>query len=195
MHLFLFDHPQDVTQEELNKDLLLLPLWRRKKALSYKFLIDQVLCTKAYLLLKNGLKEAYGIDANPDFEYIRHDKPILKDYPHIHFNLSHCKRGVLCVIDDQPIGCDIEEIEEKLDLNLCRYCYNEQEIADIIAADDPCVAFTRYWTIKEAVLKITGEGINDNLPSLLTPSLLSRYSFDTQIYTDKGFVYTVCQSR
>ena len=55
MHLQVFDHPQDVTREELNRDFLQLPQWRRKKVLSYRFLIDQVLCAKAYMLLKNGL--------------------------------------------------------------------------------------------------------------------------------------------
>lgn len=193
MKILLFDHPQDVTQIELQKDLLLLPEWRRKKALSYKFLIDQVLCTKAYLLLKNGLKDVYGIDSNPVFDYVRHDKPILKDYPHIHFNLSHCKRGVLCVIDDQPIGCDIEEIEESLDLNLCHFCYNDEEVANITSSATPCIEFTKLWTKKEAVLKLTGEGINDNLPSLFTPALTNSIIMDTHVCQDKGFVYSICR--
>ena len=88
MYLQVFEHPQDVTREELNKDLLLLPQWRRKKVLSYRFLIDQVLCAKAYMLLKDGLREAYGIVDNPTFEYVKHEKPVLRDYPNIHFNLS-----------------------------------------------------------------------------------------------------------
>lgn len=150
MHLLLFDHPQNVTQEELNIDLLLLPSWRREKVLSYKFLIDQVLCAKAYLLLKQGLKEAYGIDENPIFDYEDHDKPILREHPEIHFNLSHCKRGVLCVIDDEPIGCDIEEIEETLDLNLCHFCYNDEEVKTITSSLNPCVEFTKLWTKKGA---------------------------------------------
>lgn len=193
MKILLFDHPQDVTQKELHEDLLLLPEWRRNKALSFKFLIDQVLCTKAYLLLKQGLKDAYGIDCNPEFDYIRHDKPILKGYPHIHFNFSHCKSGVLCVIDDQPIGCDIEDIEEKLDLALCHFCYNDQELAEITSSPDPCVEFTKLWTKKEAVLKLTGDGINDHLPSLFTPSLINSITMDTHVCWDKGFVYSVCR--
>lgn len=32
MKIFLFDHPQNVTPEELHKDLLLLPQWRQKEA-------------------------------------------------------------------------------------------------------------------------------------------------------------------
>ena len=193
MYLQVFDHPQDVTQEELQHDLLLLPQWRREKVLSYHFLIDQVLCAKAYLLLKNGLREVYGITDNPAFDYVRHEKPVLRDYPDIHFNLSHCKRGVMCVIDDEPIGCDIEEIETVLDIDLCHVCYNDSEEAEIISAPEPCVAFTKLWTMKEAVLKLTGEGISDDLPTLFDGDLLQRVHFQTVVDRTNAFVYTTCQ--
>lgn len=193
VYLQIFEHPQNVTQEELQQDLLLLPQWRREKVLSYRFLIDQVLCAKAYILLKNGLRETYGITENPAFEYVKHEKPVLRDYPDINFNLSHCKHGVLCVIDDKPIGCDIEEIETALDINLCHYCYNDSEVADILSAPDSCVAFTKLWTMKEAVLKLTGEGINDDLPTLFADGLLERLRLQTVVDRDNAFVYTVCQ--
>lgn len=49
MTVLLNNHPQDVTQEEFEKDLLLLPEWRQKKALRFRFLLDRVLCKKALL--------------------------------------------------------------------------------------------------------------------------------------------------
>ena len=195
MYLQVFDHPQDVTQEELNQYLLLLPQWRRMKVLSYRFLIDKVLCAKAYLLLKQGLKSIYGINDNPRFNYVMHEKPVLSDYPDIHFNLSHCRRGVMCVIDNHPIGCDIEEIEEKLDIDLCHFCYNDSEVEAIVSSDDPCIEFTKLWTKKEATLKLTGEGINDDLPSLFNQETHERLMFNTIVQKDKGFVYTVCQHK
>ncbi len=213
MKLYLHDHPAAVTAEELARDLLMLPPWRREKALSYHFLIDRVLCTKAYLLLCQGLHECYGIDCHPssgvrpcnspEFAYVGNGKPVLKDYPHIHFNISHCHRGVLVAIDDRPIGCDIEEIAPTLDLDLCRHCFNDSEIADIVASPVPSATFTSWWTRKEAVLKLTGEGIDDNLPELFNDD--SFYSnvqakhpldqFQLQTVTDRehSFVYTVCQ--
>ncbi len=213
MKLYLHDHPAAVTAEELARDLLMLPPWRREKALSYHFLIDRVLCAKAYLLLCQGLYESYGIDCRPtpgrrqgkfpEFAYVGNEKPVLKDYPHIHFNMSHCRRGVLVAIDDQPIGCDIEEIAPTLDLDLCRHCFNESEIADIVGSADPCASFTTWWTRKEAVLKLTGEGIDDNLPRLFDGSsaysslqgknLLEQLQLQTVIEREKSFVYTVCQ--
>ncbi len=192
MTILLHNHPQDVTQEEFDEDLLLLPDWRQKKALKYRFLLDRVLCSKAYLLLKQGLSSTYGIIDSPEFEYIGHEKPVLKDHPDIHFNLSHCKKGVLCVIDNHDIGCDIEEIGQQLDMDLCRYCFSESEIADILSSPSPCTQFTLWWTRKEAYLKLTGTGLVDNLPALFSPEILSHIKFVTTVDEDHGYVYTTC---
>lgn len=192
MTLLLHNHPQDVTQEEFEKDFLLLPEWRRKKVLIFRFLIDRVLCTKAYLLLKQGLSSEFGIHGNPEFLYIGHDKPVLKDLPGIHFNLSHCRKGILCVIDRQDIGCDIEEIEHKLDMNLCRHCFSESEIADIQSSPSPCTQFTIWWTRKEAYLKLTGTGLVDDLPALFTTEVLRKIKFETVVDEEHGYVYTTC---
>lgn len=192
MIIKILENPSSVSEKELQADILQLPAWRREKVLSFKFLIDRVLCAKAYLMLKQGLKEAYGIDCNPVFDHIGHDKPVLRDYPDIHFNLSHCRNGVLCVIDSRPVGCDIESVEDSLDPNVCRFCYDEEEISAIKSSDNPCVEFTRLWTMKEAYLKLTGEGINDNLPLLFAGDTLSKVEFDTKVCVDAGYVRTIC---
>ena len=195
MTILLNNFPQDVTQEEFEKDLLLLPEWRQKKALRFRFLLDRVLCTKAYLLLKQGLASTFGITENPEFLYVGHEKPVLKDYPDIHFSLSHCKKGVLCVIDRHEIGCDIEEIGSKLDMDLCRLCFSESEIADILSSPSPCTQFTVWWTRKEAYLKITGMGLVDNLPAIFSPEIRSQIKFETTIDEGRGYVYTTCTYR
>ena len=195
MNCLLFDHPSTITQDELMNDILLLPEWRRKKAMSYRFLIDQVLCTKAYLLLQRGLIEYYGIDEELIFEYVGNGKPVLRGYPDIHFNLSHCKRSILCVIDNRPVGCDIEEIETKLDLDLCRKCLNDKEISYVLSSTDPCLEFTKLWTMKESYLKLKGDGINDNIAALFTRDLLDGITLDSHICMEKGYVYSICKFR
>lgn len=194
MYVGLFDHPQDVTQEELERDLQLLPPWRRELALKFRFKEGRVLCSKAYLLLKEGLQRQYGIDVNPRFEYGPHEKPFLPDYPDIHFNLSHCPNGVLCVIDDKPVGCDIERIFDTLKMDLVRYCCCDSEIAEITSSDNPCAAFSRIWTMKEACLKLTGEGLCDDLKTLLSDSARRcSVHFETHVCPERSFVYTICQ--
>lgn len=190
MKIALFEHPDKVGVEELNSDLLLLPPWRKKKALSYHHLVDQVQCAKAYILLKNTLAEEYGMDEIPEFEYGKYGKPLLEQ---VHFNLSHCYKGVVCVVDDQPIGCDIEVIPEELDVDVLNACFCLQEQNRILSSPNPQVEFARLWTTKEALLKLLGIGLIDDLPSLLTSSMAKDVNFSTQVSLSGEYVYTIAR--
>ena len=83
---------------------------RREQALKFRHEQGQRLCVLAYQLLKQGLREEYGITDNPVFEYNEHGKPSIVGHPEIFFNLSHCKEAAVCVISDQPVGIDVESI-------------------------------------------------------------------------------------
>ena len=166
---------------------------RADYALRYRQVHDQRLSLAVYLLLTDGLKKEYGINALPEFVFGPHGKPTIKDHPEIHFNLSHCRHAALCAISESPIGCDVESVPSELDMDVCRYCFNEKEIADILASDSPVVAFTVLWTKKEAYLKLTGEGLTNDLPALLTIPQAQKVAFQTQIAPNQSYVYSVCQ--
>lgn len=159
---------------------------RREQALKFKHEQGQRLCVLAYLLLKKGLHDNYGIIENPVFEYNEHGKPFIVGYPEIYFNLSHCKEAVVCVISDKPIGVDVESIREYKE-SLVRYTMNDEEIHEIESAEHPDVAFIRLWTMKEATLKLIGTGISKDMKSVLD---------GTKKYTTverQRYIYTVCE--
>lgn len=195
MNFLLYDNPKEITKEQLQEMLSTLPSWRREQAMYFRFHIDQALCAKAYLLLREGLKQYYQIEGLPDFAYREHGKPYLKGYPHIHFNLSHCKKGILCVIDQQEIGCDIEEIPSEIDESLCNLCLSEMEKNKIRQSQNPCVDFTRLWTMKESYLKYKGEGLIDDLPRVLSSKVLACYEFDLRVEEKKGYVFCICKPK
>ena len=187
--IWLNDHLDTLDVEQA---LQAVSVQRRMEALRYRYDKDRRQSLAVYLLLCEGLEKEYGITALPQFVFGHHGKPMLKDYPDIHFNLSHCREAALCVISDQPVGCDVESVPNELDMDVCRYCYNEEEIADIVASDHPTIAFTILWTKKEAYLKLTGEGLTDDLPSLFGPAQSEEVSFSTFVAPDKSYVYTIC---
>ncbi|MCR5203023.1 MAG: 4'-phosphopantetheinyl transferase superfamily protein [Lachnospiraceae bacterium] len=191
MKVLLYNNPENVTEYELERDLKIIPTWRRGKALKYRFLMDRVLCTKAYLLLKEGLEEEYGIKDNPEFIYLEHGKPVLKNRENIHFNLSHCNKAVLCVLDGKPVGCDIEEIPNEISMPLCRKCFNEDEINNIINSEKPCVEFAKYWTRKETIIKHGGMGITVNLKNILNEESEKNKNIQTVVCEEKGYVYSI----
>jgi len=173
---------------QLQNALSQLPEERRTKALKFRFELGQYLCAKAYLLLKQGLREEYGIVEDAAWTYGEHGKPSLKDYPDIHFNLSHCKKGIACALGRHPVGIDIERIQYKD--NLATYVLNDNELDKVRNADNPAVAFTTFWTMKESYMKLTGTGLVDNLKELLNETVMQKVHFDTTVDLDSGFVMT-----
>ena len=192
MHLYLFERPDLVSAEQLEAEMLpLLPDWRRKQALQFKHTLGQVLCAKAFLLLQEGLRKDYGYEGPISFGYIANGKPVLRERPDIHFSLSHCKEGVLCVIDDQPVGCDIESVERNVTQSLISYCCNEKEQAEIANVIHPEEAFIKLWTQKESIIKLSGEGITSDLKNLMTPEVLRNTKIITNYNPETGLAYSI----
>ena len=161
---------------------------RREQALKFKHDQGRKTCAMAYLLLCRALREEYGLTEKPLFEYGEHGKPAIVGHPDIHFNVSHCREAVVCAVSDRPVGIDVESIREFKD-SLVRYTMNDLELQRISQAERPEVAFIRLWTMKEAKLKLTGEGITNNLKDVLDGS----ERFQTVVNEEKGYIYSVIQ--
>lgn len=86
-----------------------------------------------------------------------HGKPYLPDDPQVHFNLSHSGNRVMCAVSAHACGCDVEQISHKkkqIDMVIRCLAESEQRLAAVSA-----VHFYRIWTLKESILKLSGEGI------------------------------------
>lgn len=180
----------EIDKFDLQQALDAISPQRRQQALKYKFEQGQRLCVAAYLLLKQALLEQEGIAANPVFDYGPHGKPFIVGHPELHFSLSHCKEAAVCVLSRQPIGIDVESVGRYRD-SVARYAMSDAELQQIQQAANPEVEFVRLWTMKESLLKLTGEGINDQMKQVL--SVAARYRFTTTEVLQKNYIYTVCE--
>ena len=182
---------------------------RREQALRFRFELGRRQSVAAYLLLRTALEQEYGITEPPLFEYGEHGKPVLKVQSflqskaaepssklkaqssklNIHFNLSHCREAVACVLSSQPVGIDIESIRP-IKESLVRYTMNDAEQELIFSAPNPDVAFTRLWTRKEAVMKLSGHGLATDMKSVLDncSALLL-----TVARPERGYVWSVAK--
>ena len=180
----------EIEKIDLQGALQLISEQRREQALRYKFEQGQRLCVAAYLLLKQALLEQEGITENPIFEYGEHGKPFIVGHPELHFSLSHCKEAAVCVLSRKPVGIDIESIGRYRD-SVARYAMSEEELAMIQNSEQPEVTFIRLWTMKESLLKMTGEGINDKMKETLQG--VNTEMFTTVERIDKNYIYTICE--
>lgn len=175
---------------DLQEALQTISEQRRQQALRFKHEQGQRLCVAAYLLLKRALREQEGILENPIFAYGPHGKPSIVGHPELHFSLSHCKEAAVCVLSRHPIGIDVESIGRYRE-TVAHYAMSDAEVARIEQAEHPDVEFVRLWTMKESLLKLTGEGINDHMKYVLKD--IPERSFTTVEEIEKNYIYTVCE--
>ena len=79
------------------------------------------------------------------------------------FSLSHSGRWVGLAVANADVGLDIEAVRPGLDgpeLASTVLSPGERAVFDRTPPEDRPVAFLRYWTRKEAILKATGHGLS-----------------------------------
>lgn len=186
--VYIYDDIEGFSAEELAQSIEKLPTQRREAALRFKHELGRKQCVLAYNLLCNALESEYGITEKPVFEYGEHGKPSIIGHADIHFNLSHCKNAVACAVSDKPIGIDIESVRTAKE-SVVRYAMSDDEVKHIFESENPDLEFTILWTKKESVLKLTGEGINDKMKSVLSPENMIRIHIETTVCDN--YVYSV----
>ena len=187
--LCINDHLADLSDEQTEEFIRLLPRWRQEEALRYRNVQGRKECAVGYVELLRGLRLQFGIDEKPDFSYNEHGKPLLEAHPEVHFSISHCRVAAGCLVSDRPCGLDIEYIR-KAKPDLVRYTMSQEETDIIFSSPFPDIAFTRLWTQKEAYLKLVGTGLTDDLPRVLSQERLQNISLKTIENTYFGYIIT-----
>ena len=127
---------------------------------------SQMQSVYAGLLLEYALREL-GLNSqkmtfmkNPD------GKPYIAEYPELFYNLSHSKDYVAFVLDDHPVGVDVEGLR----IGYQKLAHRFFAADEIESLQEPWSdeAFTELWTRKESYLKATGYGMRMPLAGFST---------------------------
>ena len=94
----------------------------------------------------------------PPIQVTGRGKPYFEDSPW-HFSISHSKRHVFCALSRTPIGIDGEELDRKLNPKLAEKILSDPEREEYEQASDRNLALLKFWVLKEAQAKCTGEGL------------------------------------
>ncbi|MFQ5446639.1 MAG: 4'-phosphopantetheinyl transferase family protein [Saprospiraceae bacterium] len=109
----------------------------------------------------------------------------------IQFNVSHSANWVAWALHEnsQPLGIDIEWVNPGFDYSqVVAHYFTAEEQAQIANARD----FYRFWTMKEAILKITGIGLVNQINRLDLPGSENVIEpFDTHLLPFCGETYTL----
>ena len=189
IRISLFDDMSLCTDAEVERMIPLVPEPRRSQAHAFKHTFGRFACLKSYLMLDELLQKEFGLETFR-IETGEHGKPYLADYPHVHFSISHCQKAIAVAVSDRPVGIDVESFRRFGD-GLLDKTMNGSEKAEILASANPEETFASYWTRKEAVFKLVGTGITDNLHGILTDTTMT----DTIINPEKGYAASVAVNR
>lgn len=173
-----------------------LPEYRRKKIESFRNPNGRRESFGAGILLQMVCSRHGRLDQ--EISEGEHGKPEIDGF---YFNLSHSGNMVLCAVSENSVGCDIEKIETPT-LKIAKRFFTENEniYLDHFEENEKAEEFFRLWTMKEAYVKMTGEGltcslkdfeiqINDKIQIFRDQILQSCY---VREYSVQGYKVSVC---
>jgi 4'-phosphopantetheinyl transferase len=139
----------------------------------FHFEVDRIAYTAAHWLVRHALAATGGLPP-AHWRFVNEDKgkpqidPVL-DRPRLQFSLSHSGGLVACAVTtDSAIGIDVEATSpHRAGLDVAKHHFAPDEVAFLRAAppNDQREIFIRFWTLKEAFIKATGEGLSRPLDS------------------------------
>lgn len=86
-------------------------------------------------------------------------KPYLKNYPDIHYNISHTKGVIVCAVSNKPVGVDIERIKKVNHGIVKRFFTVDEQNYILNSKGKEDERFIEIWTKKEAYVKWIGKGM------------------------------------
>ena len=107
------------------------------------------------------LAELYRQETGRDLPAIlttERGKPYFPDSD-LYFSISHTPGHAFCVLSENNVGIDAEELDRNINLKLADKILSPAEKAQFDVAQDPRIALLTFWVLKEAAAKLSGEGL------------------------------------
>ena len=135
----------------------------KKQRLENKRYVEQM----SWLMLKQIIYNHSGRTITKrDIGRNRYGKPFLKGITDLHFNISHSGCWIVTVVDNMPIGVDVELILP-VDYKLIKNFLSDIEYRDLMDSSSPVDYFYDLWTLKESYIKAVGKGLSIPLDSFM----------------------------
>jgi 4'-phosphopantetheinyl transferase len=140
----------------------------RAKVIRYSHKRAKLRALTAALLLARVVNEFCQIDfAQAKIAENEYGKPHIVGLPDFHFNLSHSGEWVVCAINPQPLGVDVQEVCRKTELDIAERFFSTSEAGDLrkLPQLQQRDYFFTLWALKESYIKAEGKGLSIALDS------------------------------
>lgn len=165
----------------------------------------------AEIIVKQFFATKFGLHHSKiNIVYDRNGKPYVKNFPDVHFSISHSGDYVLVAFNKGPIGIDVEKSND-FDYKgiVDRYFENFEKNYIFKRSDDyfdKLQRFYQIWTAKESYTKLKGVGLSSGLDYfcvedlsdknmfILRDKVLSERYFVKSCEVDRNYILSVCCS-
>ncbi len=179
LYLIRATYPTRETALTLRNDTLQVSDFKEANGYSHPYARQRFLFARLWLRLlvceelKLGLVEVKKtLTGKP--QLFKYQSDCTRNDQLCYYSQTHSRDNFLFAFSDQyELGVDIESISLNRNYHgIMRLCFNKNEEKDVLLAEHSVLHFYRYWTLKEAMLKKTGTGMNaiTKLPAL-SPSI------------------------
>lgn len=147
--------------------LSFVSLKKRAKIKKIIFYCDAQRSLMGEIIAKFAICKRINIDNDSlKISHNKYGKPILLKPKGVYYNISHSGDWVVCAVDNNPIGIDVELIR-KIDINnIARRFFSKNEYIDLLNRENDSLRyFYILWTLKESYIKAIGKGLTIPLDS------------------------------
>lgn len=181
------------SDDDYSKAYGLMEQTRKERCQRYKFEDDRRRMVFADLCLRELLCEKFKAQAGEVHIYnLSSGKPVAEvKGKEVFVSISHSGDFAAACISDKPVGIDIEA-ERAVKRSFVMRAFSEDEISFILScSEDESLSaeelkrFLSLWTTKEALVKLTGEGLKGlrkaEVKELLVSGLNDGYTLDLRV--------------
>ena len=198
--------PKKIENEQFDKLILCLPEVKQKRIKRFKYFQDSLRTLLAEILIRSIIqKRIKGKNEELIFNTNRYGKPFLENIDNLYFNEAHSEEWVVCAVDCEPIGIDIELIKQ-IDFSIAERFFSKEEYKDLMSKDEneKLLYFFDLWTLKESYIKAVGKGLSIPLDSFTIRIHAGKIEFENkndfkicyfmQYNIDVNYKLSVCAS-
>lgn len=187
---------RDLTDEEYTYWYSLMNVDKKKRVDRYRFFDDKKRTVAGEMLARQAVAEWCSIAPESiTFAIGEYGKPYTENLD-VEFNISHSGDMVVCVVDDNPVGIDIEQIRS-IDLTVAKRICTDEELLylfghtptweDIVYTTNVTVLkrFFELWTKKEAFVKCLGNGVES-----IKTNIQNKF---VQSFVVENYIISICR--
>lgn len=157
----------DIPKDDFHKLLGFVSDQKKERIRRFHRFEDSLSCLLGDVLARYAICKRFGI-RNRELVFGTNDygKPILLEPNGIDFNISHSENWVVCAVDNNNVGLDIENIKP-IDFKIAERFFSRDEYISLISqpAQIKLKYFYMIWTLKESFIKAEGRGLSIPLNS------------------------------